>query len=90
MRWQMGEYTNHWIAPPNLQGKPAKSGNDAYIMEGLAQSPNGLWYPTTVRRLGAIRNADGTVHDQVFRFFLNFNAALPDSLFDGKGTEVKP
>jgi hypothetical protein len=78
MRWQMGET------------KPAKSGNDAYIMEGLAQSPSGIWYPTRVRRLGAIRSADGTVHDQVFRFFLQFNAVLPDSLFDGKGTEVKP
>lgn len=66
MRWQMGE----------------GDGEDVNIVEELAQSPGGHWYPTVVRRKNAGRGPDGKPFDDVlYRFYLDFNAPLPDTLF---------
>lgn len=65
MRWQMGEGANE----------------DIFIIEELAQSPSGHWYPTVVRRKNAIQDADGKRRDMIYRFYVDFNAPLPDTLF---------
>ena len=61
-------------------------GNDKprpYIMEELAQSPRGLWYPTVMRwKVGKVHE-DGRppTFDQVRHFYLDFETEMPDSLF---------
>ena len=54
---------------------------DVYVIEKVARSPRGFWYPTEIRRLNAIRHQDGKQEDQVFRYYLDFDALIPDSIF---------
>jgi hypothetical protein len=65
----------------------AKAGPDAewpdtYMMEELAQTPSGIWYAAVVRRLcpGKVTSPDKRV-TMVWRFFVDFNADMPDTLF---------
>lgn len=60
------------------------------IIEKMAQSPNGVWHATRIRRKRAIGYPDGKRRDQVNDLYLDFNADLPDSLFDlpAKGQRI--
>jgi hypothetical protein len=49
---------------------------DAMVMEGLARSPKGSWYPTLVRRKTSGSNAE-----QVWKYHLDFDVPMPDELF---------
>jgi hypothetical protein len=49
---------------------------DTMIMEGLAQSPSGFWYPTRVRRKTSDLNSE-----QVWTYHLEFEVDIPDELF---------
>ncbi len=52
------------------------------IVEELAESPQGVWYVTRFRQPGLTPASDGKTHDQLLFFYLDFNADLPDSLFE--------
>jgi hypothetical protein len=49
---------------------------DTMIMEGLARSPSGFWYPTRVRR-----KTSNPVSEQVWTYHLDFEAQMPDEMF---------
>jgi hypothetical protein len=50
---------------------------DTKILTELGRSPNGFWYPTRV-----LRKSSKNQGDQVTRFLLDFQAAIPDALFE--------
>ena len=58
-----------------------RADENIFSVEELAQSPSGHWYPTVVRNKSAVRHADGKRAVVLYRFFLDFNAPLPDTLF---------
>jgi hypothetical protein len=49
---------------------------DTHIIEALARSPKGFWYPKVVRHV-----AQGGPYEMLRRFSVNFEAPLPDELF---------
>lgn len=51
-------------------------------MQQLALSPNGLWYPVVVRHVKNVHNNDGNVSDSYSRYYLDFEADIPDTMFD--------
>jgi len=55
---------------------------DSTIIDKMAKSPQGTWYATQIRRKGAIRHSDGKTSDQIINIYVDFNADLPDSLFE--------
>jgi hypothetical protein len=50
---------------------------DTYVLETLARSPRGYWYPTRVRR-----KTSNFAVEQVTHFYLDFEAKIPDELFE--------
>jgi hypothetical protein len=70
---------NAWEPPPRLRNArtPAKTAHVVTtVLTDLARSPSGFWYPTRVLS----KSSDGKV-DQVTRFLLDFDAPIPDELF---------
>ena len=60
-----------------------------YVIENFKQSPEGFWYPTVVRQktvTGSNEDNDDS-WDRVYRYFLDFEAEIPDSLFEPKTSE---
>jgi hypothetical protein len=57
---------------------------ERYVNEQFQQSPDGTWYPTVVRRKNALDlDNDGKKEsDEVYRFWVEFDAEIPDSLFE--------
>jgi hypothetical protein len=49
---------------------------DTHILEGIAKSPKGYWYPTRTRQI-----AHNGQHEVVRTFSLDFEAKVPDELF---------
>jgi hypothetical protein len=49
---------------------------DTMLMENLARSPAGFWYPTQVRRKTSQFDSE-----QVWKYFLDFETPIPDDLF---------
>ncbi len=49
---------------------------DTNVIESLARSPGGHWYPTRV-----VRKTSNFAGEQVYRYHLDFEAPLPDELF---------
>jgi hypothetical protein len=52
---------------------------DCYTVEEVSKSPQGVWYASRVRRTSGRK---GTSPDQIYHFYVDFSADLPDSLFD--------
>ena len=53
------------------------------IIDKMAKSPQGTWYATRIRNKGAIRTpSTGKTSDQIIDIYVDFNADLPDSLFE--------
>lgn len=80
----------YWLDPARgyvaRQYTMANSGlrDDTFVMDEFVQSPRGIWYPTVVRRKNVIevqRNGRMVTEDQVWRFYLDFKADIPDELF---------
>jgi hypothetical protein len=79
----------YWIDPSRGYIKlryefTRRDGNrSVYENEKLVESPNGIWYPTIVRfKKGGQKNDDGQErYDQVWLYYVDFNAEVPDSLF---------
>ncbi len=63
------------------------------VMDGFRQSPRGFWYPTVIRetdveadRIDRHNSAEKpTQTTQTIRYHFDFNAPLPDSLFEVDG-----
>jgi hypothetical protein len=55
-------------------GKPSLS----TVIEELEKSPSGIWHATRFR----IKAVSPVEHDQVVDIFIDFDAKLPDSLFE--------
>ena len=72
MRWDM------------VQQNGADESITTYVINSVAQSPQGHWYPTEISRVNAIRYQDGTQADQLYRYYLDFDSPIPDSLFQPK------
>jgi hypothetical protein len=53
-----------------------------WTMEEVARSPKGVWYATKVRQYAAPLNPEQKRSDPIYTFYLDFDAELPDSLFD--------
>jgi hypothetical protein len=52
------------------------------IVEETARSPQGVWYATKIRLKDAVRDKDGNQSDQFYHIYVDFDAELPDSLFE--------
>lgn len=64
-------------------GQTDQSRGGRVEMEELAVSPSGLWYPGVVRELqNSVNLDDGTTNDTFLRFYVDFDAKIPDELFD--------
>ncbi|TWU44471.1 hypothetical protein Poly51_61860 [Rubripirellula tenax] len=50
----------------------------SHIVESVAQSPKGRWYPTRVRRTSSRPKAG----DDITEFYVEFDVEIPDALFD--------
>jgi hypothetical protein len=48
------------------------------VIEEVKQSPRGVWYATRFR----VKAVAPVEHDQVFNVYIDFDAEVPDSLFD--------
>ena len=52
-------------------------------------TPQGLWYPTVIRNIGnSYILEDGIRGDTYHRYFLEFDAELPEELFDPKSVDL--
>jgi hypothetical protein len=51
-------------------------------VEEAARSPQGVWYATKIRLKDAVRDKDGNQSDQIYHIYVDFDAELPDSLFE--------
>jgi hypothetical protein len=65
---------------PRRASWPSRPTKPAYfetrVLESLARSPNGFWYPDRV-----LRKISNNKADQVIRFVLDFGSSIPDELF---------
>ena len=53
------------------------------VLEEFARSPSGFWYPTRVRRQTPVNDYNKVKYgDTVTRFVLDFEAKIPDGLFE--------
>ena len=51
-------------------------------IEETARSPQGVWYATKIRRKYRKPRWEGKPTDQVYHIYVDFDADLPDSLFE--------
>lgn len=73
MRWDM--------VTRNDAGKEEIFESDT--IEEIAKSPRGVWYATRIRRHNAgSHGEDGKPIDQIYHLYVDFDAHLPDALFD--------
>jgi len=62
-------------------GKPQRHG-EVWIVDSAAQAPNGIWYPTAVRRKGTVdQDGKGTFVDEIWTYSVDFQAEIPDDMF---------
>lgn len=54
----------------------------SHIIEEMAKSPQGTWYATRFRRKNAVTDSSGQKYDDVICLYVDFDADLPDSLFE--------
>ena len=55
-------------------------GGSSHIVESVAQSPKGHWYPTHMRWT----SSDPSITDTFMDFYVEFDVEIPDALFDVK------
>jgi hypothetical protein len=66
----------------DASGKETPVAGGSYTVEETARSPQGVWYATKIRRKNAGRTAGGKAIDDVYHLYVDFDADLPDKLFD--------
>lgn len=76
-----GYATRQYLLADGHQAGASRS--DAYTMEDFERSPRGIWYPTLVRRKVKMDPppAENWMDETGTRFFLDFEAEIPDELF---------
>jgi hypothetical protein len=68
-----------WIDPKT--GKPKRPG-EIWIVDSAAQAPNGIWYPTVMRRKGTVdQDGKGTLVDEIWSYHVDFQTEIPDGMF---------
>lgn len=72
MRWEM----------VMLDGTGKETITSQHIVEETARSPRGVWYATRIRWKNAARDEHGKESDQIYHIYVDFDAELPDSLFE--------
>ncbi len=55
-----------------------------HAIEGVTQDPQGQWYPTVIRlfKRNVLIGSEKPPYDGIMRCFYDFNAPMPDSLFE--------
>lgn len=72
-----------------LVSKPDESAGASEVLSA-ARTPQGLWYPTAVRLIGnSVSLEDNTRSDTYVRYYLEFDADIPDELFNAEGVDAK-
>ena len=75
LRYELGEV-------PDPKAGPNAKWPDTYVMEDIRQAPSGIWYAAVVRRLFPGKHASPDKRGaMIFRFFIDFKADMPDTLF---------
>ncbi|MDP6058277.1 MAG: hypothetical protein QGH33_05265 [Pirellulaceae bacterium] len=69
----------HLVMRMDMMGDGDNVGS-SYIVESVAQSPKGHWYPTRVRR----KSPRQDVKDQILEYHVEFDVNIPDALFEVK------
>ena len=62
--------------------------NETYVVDGVAQAPNGVWYPTIVHQV-TLSGAPGQEKraEETWTFSVDFKTEIPDSLFKAKSSQ---
>jgi hypothetical protein len=72
-----------------LVSKPDESVGASEVLSA-ARTPQGLWYPTAVRLIGnSVSIEDNTRSDTYVRYYLEFDAEIPDELFQAEAVDEK-
>jgi hypothetical protein len=72
-----------------LASKPDESAGASEVLSA-ARTPQGLWYPTAVRLIGnSVSLEDNTRSDTYIRYYLEFDADIPDELFQAEAVNEK-
>lgn len=72
-----------------LASNPEATVNPSEVLT-TARTPQGLWYPTTVRHIGSsISLEDNSRSDWYDRYYLEFPVNLPEELFRGELVDTK-
>ncbi|HEV3299828.1 MAG TPA: hypothetical protein VG055_09305 [Planctomycetaceae bacterium] len=87
--------TRYWLDPArdyivlrwdsvhfDAAGKETRVTGGSYLVEETARTPQGVWYAAKIRRKNAGTTGHGKAFDQVYHLFVDFDADLPDQLFD--------
>ena len=72
-----------------LASKPEQSVGASEVLTA-ARTPQGLWYPTAVRLIGnTVSLEDNSRGDTYVRYYLEFDAEIPDELFCAEAVDEK-
>ena len=72
-----------------LASKPDEPAGASEVLSA-ARTPQGLWYPTAVRLIGnTVSLEDNTRSDTYVRYYLEFDADIPDELFQAEAVDEK-
>ncbi|MCE9528071.1 MAG: hypothetical protein K8R36_18680 [Planctomycetales bacterium] len=72
-----------------LISKPDESAGASEVLSA-SRTPQGLWYPTAVRLIGnSVSIEDNTRSDTYVRYYLEFDAEIPDELFQAEAVDEK-
>jgi len=70
-----------------LASKPDEPAGASEVLSA-ARTPQGLWYPTAVRLIGnTVSLEDNTRSDTYVRYYLEFDADIPDELFNAEAVD---
>jgi hypothetical protein len=64
----------------NAAGKEVVVESD--LTEGIARSPQGVWYATKIRRKTSLADGKPNPNDQIYDIYVDFDVQLPDAFFE--------
>lgn len=84
-RYWLDPERDYIVVRQDIVGEDCPDGRNVHttIMDRIARSPQGTWYATRIRRKDAIGTPyDDRRFDEILDIYVDFDASLPDSLFD--------